>query len=500
MQRWALLLALATFSSCYRGTGQPQSSDQAVIFILADLRGHLAPCGCSERMRGGIARIAAQVASARAEGHEVLVLEGGDSLFDGQPLGPAEAPEAERRAQSLAESFGEMGVAAQALGPRDEAGGEAFLRALRLPNVPRGVFRPLGAGGHRVAVVAGQTAAELREAGVRARGDGAELVIGFLAAPLEQAQATADVLAGGVDLVVATHTPGLLSADENRRVPTPVPLFRLESQGRSLLRLDVHFGAPGTRPVLARTQADQAEDANVLSARLALLGRELDAPGLLPARRALLAQKMDELVARRAGILSSTPGGALPPGTFTSHFVPVESSLPQDPKVKALVDRYDHEVGQLNLAWARAHGQDCPAAAPGEAAYVGNSACVACHAGAEAVWRATKHAHAYATLVEVSKQFHTACVGCHVTGLARPGGVCRIDRVSGRENVGCESCHGPGSLHVGAPSKQNIVTRPKETRCAGCHTSENSPHFDFALYLPRILGPGHGQPVRSPPR
>ena len=29
--------------------------------------------------------------------------------------------------------------------------------------------------------------------------------------------------------------------------------------------------------------------------------------------------------------------------------------------------------------------------------------------------------------------------------------------------------------------------------CVGCHNPENSPHFDFALYLPQILGKGHGR-------
>jgi hypothetical protein len=451
-------------------------------------------------MRGGIARIGAQVADARAQGEPVAVLEGGDSLFDGQSLSPAQMPEAERRAHALAEALAELGVAAEAPGPRDDVRGAAFRHTLGLPEVAAGEARIVSLGGHRVGVVAGQTQDELVQAGGRARREGAELVVAFLLAPLEQAQAMADQLASSVDLVVATHTPGLLSAEENRRVLGPVPLFRLESQGRSVLRLDVRFGAAGERLVLERTQADQAEEAAALTARLALLGRELDRPGLLPERRSLLSEKMDELVKRRARLLSSPLALTLPPGRFTARFVPIESSLREDPAVKRVVERYDGDVGELNLEWARTHGQDCPNAARDEAAFVGNTACLDCHPEAEAVWKGSKHAHAYATLVGVSKQFHTACVGCHVTGLARPGGVCRIDRVKGRENVGCESCHGPGSLHAQAPSSDNILAQPGEARCVGCHTSENSPHFDFALYLPQILGPGHGQPARPQTR
>jgi predicted CXXCH cytochrome family protein len=59
--------------------------------------------------------------------------------------------------------------------------------------------------------------------------------------------------------------------------------------------------------------------------------------------------------------------------------------------------------------------------------------------------------------------------------------------------VGCESCHGPGSLHAEDPTPKNIVRSPGRELCVTCHNPENSPHFDFATYLPRVLGPGHGQ-------
>jgi predicted CXXCH cytochrome family protein len=68
-----------------------------------------------------------------------------------------------------------------------------------------------------------------------------------------------------------------------------------------------------------------------------------------------------------------------------------------------------------------------------------------------------------------------------------------VDRVEARKNVGCEACHGPGSLHADDPSTSNILRAPARQVCVGCHNPENSPHFDFALYLPQILGPGHGR-------
>jgi hypothetical protein len=165
-----------------------------------------------------------------------------------------------------------------------------------------------------------------------------------------------------------------------------------------------------------------------------------------------------------------------------------------------VVTAYDADVGKMNLEWAKAHGQDCPAPEKGQAAFVGNTACAECHAESFPVWEASKHHHAWKTLEDAGKQFHLNCTGCHVTGWEKPGGVCRLDKVAGRENVGCESCHGPGSLHAEDPSADNIIARPGQDLCVTCHNRENSPHFDFATYVPKILGPGHGQPPPVKPK
>lgn len=111
------------------------------------------------------------------------------------------------------------------------------------------------------------------------------------------------------------------------------------------------------------------------------------------------------------------------------------------------------------------------------------------------MWQGTKHPHGYESLVSQGKQYHLDCVTCHVTGWKERGGVCRIDQVEGKTEVGCEACHGPGSGHVSVPVKATIVRPTSAQACTGCHDRENSPHFEFETYLPRILGPGHGLPV-----
>ena len=115
------------------------------------------------------------------------------------------------------------------------------------------------------------------------------------------------------------------------------------------------------------------------------------------------------------------------------------------------------------------------------------------------LWFEIPHRRAYRTIEDVSKNFNLSCVGCHVTGYRQPGGS-EVVQNEGLRDVQCESCHGPGSAHVnarpGAARRATITLRvPAEFCATQCHTPEHSDHFDYARYLPRVLGPGHGRPL-----
>jgi hypothetical protein len=274
-----------------------------------------------------------------------------------------------------------------------------------------------------------------------------------------------------------------------------VPVAALQSKGRSLLRVDLAYGPTPGRFTLHKTAEDTEREAAPLEQRQALLDKENNHPCNDPNLQRLKQRKREELVARRQALLSAPVAPSAEADTFTVRFLPLESALPSHPEAQAVVTSYDADVGRMNLEWARAHGQDCPPPAEGQAAFVGSAACAECHAEAFPVWEASKHHRAWETLEAVGKQFHLNCTGCHVTGWEQPGGVCRLDKVTGREHVGCESCHGPGSRHLDSPEADTLTARPGEAVCVSCHNRENSPHFDFAIYLPKVLGPGHGQPL-----
>ena len=449
-------------------------------------------------MRGGLARAAAIVEKTRGSGIPSLFVDAGDALFERTGFGADEAVGERRRAQAIADAYRAMRIGAQFAGPLDDALGPDFRRSLGLPELRRGQTRLLEAGLWKVGVVAGTTASELSDGAAKARAGGARLVLGLFGGKPADAQG-----ASGVDLVVAAQAPETVGTEweDGQLLRGPVPVAQVQSRGRSLLRVDASPGPDGSTLQLARGQGDIERELNAQKQRLELLRKELNTPGLSPERKRLLDARLHELVQRTEQLTAQAQATALQPGTFTVRFVPVEAALPEDPGVQKIIADYDRDVSQLNLAWAKEHGEPCPPPAKGEAAYVGNEACRSCHPAPFAVYEKTGHARAYATLESVQKQYRLDCIACHVIGFQQAGGVCRVDQVEGRKNVGCENCHGPGSLHVADGTGRSVLRpRPGPSVCVGCHTAENSIHFDYAKYLPRVLGPGHGTPASAATR
>ncbi|HEY3587773.1 MAG TPA: multiheme c-type cytochrome, partial [Myxococcaceae bacterium] len=409
------------------------------------MRGQIAPCGCSEAMRGGLAKAAAIVEKTRASGIPALFVDAGDALFERTGFGADEAVGEQRRAQAIADAYRAMHIGAEFAGPLDDALGPEFRRTLDLPELRAGETRLLDAGRWKVGVVAGRTTAEVTKGAAMLRAGGARLVLGLFGGKPAEAQD-----ARGVDLVVAAQAPETIGTEweDGQLLRGSVPVAQVQSRGRSLLSVDASPGPEAGALQLARGQGDIERDLTAQSQRIALLKRELGTPGLSPERKQALETRLKDLVQRSEQLTAQAQATALRPGTFTVRFVPVEAALPEDPSVQKIISDYDREVALLNLAWARAHGEPCPPPAKGEAAYVGNEACRSCHPAPFAVYEKTGHARAYATLEAVHKQYRLDCVACHVIGFQQAGGVCRVDQVEGRQNVGCENCHGPGSIHA----------------------------------------------------
>lgn len=486
-------LALLALSTCISRDVRPAPGPtRATVFVTAGLRGTIAPCGCSENMLGGVSRIAGLLSAARDPGAHVFLVDAGDLLFGASHFNDDAAPQQERKAQALADAFRAMGVAAHVPGALDDARGPAFRTSLGLPELPVGETRRLDAGGRQLAVVAAADVARAQAEATRARRAGAAFVLALVEQPFEVVSRGAPG-APAVDVLVAARPASELDTEVDRVAGEAPKVVQLRSRGRSVLRVDVSLRDDG-RVRWLEGDAERQRQLSTLDERIELSRDRVRTPGLDAKLKALEQSRLDALVERRRALAEAPVDAPGDGSSATLRAVPVEASLPKDAAVAAIERAYDAAVGELNVAWAKAHGRDCDAPTPERPGVVGTDACAACHPAAARAWSATGHARAYRALAAEGKQHHLDCLGCHVTGWQQPGGVCRVDRTAGREAVGCEACHGPGSTHAAAPSRANVLAKPAATTCVACHDAENSPAFDFARYRAQLIAPGHGLP------
>jgi hypothetical protein len=109
--------------------------------------------------------------------------------------------------------------------------------------------------------------------------------------------------------------------------------------------------------------------------------------------------------------------------------------------------------------------------------------CARCHKPEYDAWKATAHSHAFATLEEGHQSTNPECLRCHVTcylDLPADGSVSVKQEL---RNVQCEACHGKATDHARDGSYGEVTVNT----CMPCHDEENSPDFDYATYLPKVM-------------
>jgi hypothetical protein len=496
------------------------------VLYTTDRDGYLEPCGCQREPLGYIDRLAGLVAQQR-QGGPTLLLETGDSLFESTHLGGARRIQEELKGRLLVDLLGDLKVDAVAVGETDAAD-PATLRALAARPQPRllganvtldgrplpsgqvftvgdlkvGVFAVLGAELTADALAAAQPLPAARRAVSELKTAGAQVIIGLAHVGLREARRLAKTVKG-IDFLIAGHLgDGVIDPALPERVGQTVLLAagnHARFVGRLELRLDGEGSADGQRfaevigPADAATRAERMEQrAVLLRTRLAEWDKKGERGPFVEEQR----RQLGDLDKQRRQLLADA--GKIPShGSYFLHqAIKIGTGLPQAAGIRARIAAYDKRVGELNCARAP---KTPPPGRPTEARFVGNAECQDCHPRAMKVWHATPHSRAYETLVKVGKQFNEACVSCHVVGYMQPGGavLCEPKNLEARKDVGCEACHGPGSLHVAAGGKEKPRTMRRQFSgefCRdACHNPENSDHFDFATYLPKILGAGHGK-------
>lgn len=173
----------------------------------------------------------------------------------------------------------------------------------------------------------------------------------------------------------------------------------------------------------------------------------------------------------------------------TCTFELIEDTVPDVPEVRAIIRRYQDDLATRDLAVDDAQG--LASLGGSRAAYVGDAACMSCHVTAHTIHEATRHAHAFATLVAKQYDSDPDCLRCHVTGLGTSDGFRRQAGASSPfARVGCESCHGPGGDHVrerqAGQAAGGTLAAVTPATCMRCHDGDNSPHFLYAPYWEKI--------------
>ena len=164
-----------------------------------------------------------------------------------------------------------------------------------------------------------------------------------------------------------------------------------------------------------------------------------------------------------------------------AELVALSAQVPDTPWVTDLYNQYIKEAkGELPPDWERKTAL---------AAYEPAENCGRCHEAEYRQWRATKHAHAFATLQKVGRQGDPECIVCHTMGYGR-GGFSSDEKTPDLKDVTCQACHQvTGSHGEKEPPKGELLNprTPVTARlCIGCHGLTESPNFDYAVYQPLI--------------
>ncbi|HEV7999432.1 MAG TPA: multiheme c-type cytochrome [Planctomycetaceae bacterium] len=152
--------------------------------------------------------------------------------------------------------------------------------------------------------------------------------------------------------------------------------------------------------------------------------------------------------------------------------------------------------------------------------FAGVDSCKDCHTKAYSIWKDSKHAHAYETLITgregtknpIARNHDPECINCHTTGWDPQGvypyvsGFYSLEKTPKLKGQQCENCHGPAAKHVdlelawkrdpksvkktdldAARARATLkVGETTKTLCYRCHDLDNDPNFEFAKRWPEI--------------
>ncbi|MBY0587326.1 hypothetical protein K2X85_09135 [bacterium] len=431
----------------------PKESPALVLAISGEMLGYMRPCGCSEGMSGGLARRAGLFEFlAKEKGWETVPLDFGNIV-------KAEFPWDEARYHYTVESLKTLGYKSLGIGPLDLSVKAMTVAGEALNSDPL----------------------RLVAANIKGKNDDFNVVLGDIILPVQIIDAAGKKIA--VASVIGESQQEEIRDQSIEVLPLadtlPGILTKMKDAGADLKVLFAHMPKaeaielaktyPGFDLIISKSELDHPtkDDATMEGDTLVTW----------------LGKKGMEL-----GVIGYWPG--------TSPKLRFEPVL-IDPRFKegqALQDIYASFVTYLSDQeyLAKMPQLDHPSGAK----FIGSGRCGACHQKAFDKWKSTKHSHALETLRDAKPEgqdYNPECIKCHVVGQGFRSGFITPDKTPDMGGVGCENCHGPGERHALAPNDEAaramMRVSKNEADCIKCHDAENSVHFNFKTYWPRIEHP-----------
>lgn len=417
MRAWPV--ALLAFGAAGLFFQPPKQDEEWTVLVTGDLDGYLSPCGCTKPMSGGIRRMATVVRQLTVPKRTALLVDGGFVIGEGR--------QDEIKAETLAECFKSMGVAAVNLAPADAAlGVGSVLSVQRLTgdklvstslDDPQSVSIPPFAhvGPFVVGGAATQAEAMGRSLNERTRS-------------VDAAAKLLDDEAKDVNEIPVLLLQGSLADAEavaNRHPHTALIVYRAS-------------GDPPRKPIQSGTTV-------------------LVTPGEFAKHVLRLKWRSGRIV--------------------DYEVVSLTEDYKDDLGVSALYKTYLTRIDREGLL-----DQMPRMRTP---AYAGSAKCASCHPSANKAWIRTAHAKALKDLEVKGHDRDPDCVPCHVTGLGSTVGFRSRKRTPLLAYVGCESCHGPAADHAWDPGTHKLPKLGPKS-CNRCHDLGHSPGFVFPNHWAKI--------------
>lgn len=434
-----------------------EGRDMKLVFSVNNV-GYIDVCGCkSKKVRqGSVSRRASLLKQLRVLGDDLLVIDGGNTLFnphEDRKAKPHERPQLVEKAKVLVESYNRMGYAAMTVGYAEFCLGfdvlkelEAmakfpFLSANLVSKAEGGklMFPPtaeVDVNGIKVGLL-GLTLVTIPDAYMDKDAPGLEL---RALDAIESAKKYVPELRQRCDLVVVMSQNDL---DYNKRLVREVPgidvlidpFIKLGSYTK-WIRKEEELKVQVKDSHFVRTDAQ--------GAKVGTMALQVFTKG-----SPLIDQDVAEVAEGRSH--------------FKFERVSIEPHFLDDPDIAALMREFKKGTKFVNV-------EALPELTQKEK-YLTESTCQPCHVEQHDWWKKTKHADAFASLVETDDQWRQDCIACHVLGYGQAF-ILPAD-AEPYKNVQCESCHGLNPKHITDPVKHRWG-RINEDRCLVCHNEDQT--------------------------